>query len=93
MNNDRLASNLRAANEAHVAALRTGDQRAIRTAYIAALEAERDLLVDCGGEVDMAAASDLEYQIEDERAALTRMPALALMALLPVAWTLAHLAR
>jgi hypothetical protein len=72
---DLITSNLRAANEAHAAALRGGDEHAIRAAYIAALEAERVLLLDCGGEADVASATELSYQIDDERAALARLSA------------------
>ncbi len=70
---DTLATNLRKANAAHAVAIRTGDERSIHVAFIAALEAERALLLDCGGEVDLEAAEAIGYQIEDERAALARM--------------------
>ena len=70
---DSLAAAIRAAEDRHVAALRAGDERAIRVAYIAALEAERALLLDCGGAADVASAVELGYVIDDERAALARM--------------------
>jgi hypothetical protein len=70
---DTLASNLHTANAAHAAILRTGTPRAICEAFIAALEAERALLLDCGGESDVEAARGLGYQLEDERAALAGM--------------------
>lgn len=72
---DPLADAVRSAQEQHVAALRAGDERAIRTAYVAALEAERALLLDCGGEADAASAVELGYVVEDERTALARMSA------------------
>jgi hypothetical protein len=70
---DTLATNLRKANAHHAGLLRTGDKRAICQAYIAALEAERTLLLDCGGETDLEAAETIGYQIEGERAALARL--------------------
>jgi hypothetical protein len=69
---DTLATNLRKANAHHAGLLRTGDKRAICQAYIAALEAERALLLDCG-DADREAAEAIGYQIEDERAALAGM--------------------
>ena len=70
---DTLATNLRNAQAAHAAILRTGSERAICEAYIGALEAERALLLDCGGRADLDAAEQIGYQIDDERAALARM--------------------
>lgn len=72
---DSLAAAVRVAHDQHVAVLRTGDDHAIRVAYIAALEAERALLLDCGGAADVASAVELGYLIDDERAALARMTA------------------
>lgn len=68
---DPLAANLTAAQAHHAALLKTGTDREIRLAYIAALEAEIALLTDCGGAADMATARDLGCIADDERAALS----------------------
>lgn len=70
---DPLVMTMRAAQAHHAALLRGGDQRAICEAYITALEAERALLLDCGGADDLVAAEDLALQIVDQRGALAQM--------------------
>ena len=67
---DELAAHLTAAQAHHAALISIGSDREIRTAYIAALEAEIALLTDCGGRADLAAARDLGFIVDDERAAM-----------------------
>lgn len=65
---DELLQTMRAAQAAHAAAIRTGDEADIRSAFIATLRAERAFLLDCGGADDIEAARELEAQIADELA-------------------------